>query len=58
MLLDSDGLPLEQWRDRMSSAAEEFSLARLAARSNVTASSTQCWLIVRLAKVFAGQYAF
>ncbi|MEZ8266605.1 bifunctional aspartate kinase/homoserine dehydrogenase I [Vibrio cyclitrophicus] len=31
LLLDSDGLPLEQWRDRMSSATEEFSLARLAA---------------------------
>ncbi|MDE1314646.1 bifunctional aspartate kinase/homoserine dehydrogenase I [Vibrio aestuarianus] len=29
LLLDSDGLPLEHWRDRMSAASEEFSLARL-----------------------------
>lgn len=29
LLLDSEGLPLEQWRDRMSAATEEFSLARL-----------------------------
>ncbi len=31
LLLDSEGLPLEQWRDRMSSATEEFSLSRLVA---------------------------
>ncbi len=31
LLLDSEGLPLEHWRDRMSSATEEFSLARLIA---------------------------
>ncbi|MCI9684369.1 bifunctional aspartate kinase/homoserine dehydrogenase I [Vibrio parahaemolyticus] len=30
-LLDSEGLPLEHWRDRMSAATEEFSLARLIA---------------------------
>ncbi|PFG45218.1 aspartate kinase /homoserine dehydrogenase [Vibrio sp. ES.051] len=29
LLLDSEGLPLEHWRDRMSVATEEFSLARL-----------------------------
>ncbi|MGR5236129.1 bifunctional aspartate kinase/homoserine dehydrogenase I [Vibrio alfacsensis] len=29
LLLDSEGLPLEHWRDRMSSATEEFGLARL-----------------------------
>ncbi|MCS0342656.1 bifunctional aspartate kinase/homoserine dehydrogenase I [Vibrio diabolicus] len=29
LLLDSEGLPLEHWRDRMSAATEEFSLARL-----------------------------
>lgn len=29
LLLDSEGLPLEHWRDRMHSASEEFSLARL-----------------------------
>ncbi|OEF22613.1 bifunctional aspartate kinase/homoserine dehydrogenase I [Vibrio rumoiensis] len=31
LLLDSDGLPLEGWRDRMSHATEEFSLARMIA---------------------------
>ncbi len=31
LLLDSEGLPLEHWRDRMSSATEDFSLARLIA---------------------------
>ena len=31
LLLDSEGLPLEHWRDRMNSATEEFSLPRLAA---------------------------
>ncbi|MBE5145212.1 bifunctional aspartate kinase/homoserine dehydrogenase I [Vibrio parahaemolyticus] len=31
LLLDSEGLPLEHWRDRMSAATEEFSLARLIA---------------------------
>ncbi|WP_070972380.1 bifunctional aspartate kinase/homoserine dehydrogenase I [Vibrio sonorensis] len=29
LLLDSAGLPLEHWRDRMTAATEEFSLARL-----------------------------
>ncbi|MEH0671678.1 bifunctional aspartate kinase/homoserine dehydrogenase I [Vibrio owensii] len=29
LLLDSEGLPLEHWRDRMSASTEEFSLARL-----------------------------
>ncbi|MEF1253776.1 bifunctional aspartate kinase/homoserine dehydrogenase I [Vibrio sp. M260112] len=29
LLLDSEGLPLEHWRDRMKDASEEFSLARL-----------------------------
>ncbi|QRG82403.1 bifunctional aspartate kinase/homoserine dehydrogenase I [Vibrio diabolicus] len=29
LLLDSEGLPLEHWRDRMSAATEGFSLARL-----------------------------
>lgn len=29
LLLDSDGLPLDHWRDRMNGASEEFSLARL-----------------------------
>ncbi|NRF64157.1 bifunctional aspartate kinase/homoserine dehydrogenase I [Vibrio coralliilyticus] len=29
LLLDSEGLPLEHWRDRMNDATEEFSLARL-----------------------------
>jgi aspartokinase/homoserine dehydrogenase 1 len=29
LLLDSKGLPLEHWRDRMKDATEEFSLARL-----------------------------
>ncbi|KOO11245.1 aspartate kinase, partial [Vibrio xuii] len=29
LLLDSQGLPLEHWRDRMKDATEEFSLARL-----------------------------
>lgn len=29
LLLDSEGLPLEHWRDRMTAATEEFSLARL-----------------------------
>ncbi|USD40662.1 bifunctional aspartate kinase/homoserine dehydrogenase I [Vibrio sp. SCSIO 43135] len=29
LLLDSQGLPLEHWRDRMNDATEEFSLARL-----------------------------
>ncbi|GAK23903.1 LOW QUALITY PROTEIN: aspartokinase [Vibrio sp. JCM 19052] len=29
LLLDSEGLPLEHWRDRMSLSTEEFSLARL-----------------------------
>ncbi|MGF1752462.1 bifunctional aspartate kinase/homoserine dehydrogenase I [Vibrio makurazakiensis] len=31
LLLDSEGLPLDQWRDRMSDASEDFSLARLVA---------------------------
>lgn len=31
LLLDADGLPLENWRDRMSGVSEEFSLARLIA---------------------------
>lgn len=31
LLLDSEGLPLEQWRDRMADATEDFSLARLVA---------------------------
>ncbi|MBW3697097.1 bifunctional aspartate kinase/homoserine dehydrogenase I [Vibrio sp. T187] len=31
LLLDSEGLPLEQWRDRMSDASEDFSLSRLVA---------------------------
>ena len=31
LLLDSDGLPLENWRDRMAHATEEFSLARMIA---------------------------
>lgn len=31
LLLDSEGLPLEQWRDRLSSASEPFSLASLTA---------------------------
>ncbi|WP_086982216.1 bifunctional aspartate kinase/homoserine dehydrogenase I [Vibrio aphrogenes] len=31
LLLDSEGLPLENWRDRMSHATEEFSLARMIA---------------------------
>ncbi len=31
LLLDSEGLPLENWRDRMGAASEEFSLARLIA---------------------------
>ncbi len=31
LLLDSEGLPLDNWRDRMGSASEEFSLARLIA---------------------------
>lgn len=31
LLLDSDGLPLEQWRDRLSGASESFSLASLIA---------------------------
>ncbi|WP_159654958.1 bifunctional aspartate kinase/homoserine dehydrogenase I [Vibrio atypicus] len=29
LLLDSEGLPLDHWRDRMKDASEEFSLARL-----------------------------
>ncbi|WP_061007750.1 bifunctional aspartate kinase/homoserine dehydrogenase I [Vibrio sp. CUB2] len=29
LLLDSEGLPLEHWRDRMSASTEEFSLPRL-----------------------------
>lgn len=29
LLLDSEGLPLEHWRDRMKDASEDFSLARL-----------------------------
>ncbi|EGU52033.1 bifunctional aspartokinase I/homoserine dehydrogenase I [Vibrio orientalis CIP 102891 = ATCC 33934] len=29
LLLDSEGLPLDHWRDRMNDASEEFSLARL-----------------------------
>ena len=29
LLLDSEGLPLDHWRDRMSETTEEFSLARL-----------------------------
>ncbi|MBN3574927.1 bifunctional aspartate kinase/homoserine dehydrogenase I [Vibrio neptunius] len=29
LLLDSEGLPLEHWRDRINDATEEFSLARL-----------------------------
>ncbi|GLR02552.1 bifunctional aspartate kinase/homoserine dehydrogenase I [Vibrio hyugaensis] len=29
LLLDSEGLPLEHWRDRMSASTEEFSLARM-----------------------------
>ncbi|WP_047049787.1 bifunctional aspartate kinase/homoserine dehydrogenase I [Vibrio mexicanus] len=29
LLLDSNGLPLEHWRDRMASSTEEFSLPRL-----------------------------
>ncbi|MDA0384899.1 bifunctional aspartate kinase/homoserine dehydrogenase I [Vibrio owensii] len=29
LLLDSEGLPLEHWRDRMPASTEEFSLARL-----------------------------
>ncbi|MFV0576399.1 MAG: bifunctional aspartate kinase/homoserine dehydrogenase I [Vibrio sp.] len=31
LLLDSEGLPLEDWRDRMAMATEEFSLARMIA---------------------------
>ncbi|EKO3447602.1 bifunctional aspartate kinase/homoserine dehydrogenase I [Vibrio fluvialis] len=31
LLLDSEGLPLDHWRDRMTAATEEFSLARLIA---------------------------
>ncbi|MCP3698493.1 MAG: bifunctional aspartate kinase/homoserine dehydrogenase I [Aliivibrio sp.] len=31
LLLDSKGIPLEAWRDRMSNTSEEFSLARLIA---------------------------
>ncbi|MBD1568919.1 bifunctional aspartate kinase/homoserine dehydrogenase I [Aliivibrio sp. S10_S31] len=31
LLLDSKGIPLEDWRDRMSNTSEEFSLARLIA---------------------------
>ncbi|MDD9155056.1 bifunctional aspartate kinase/homoserine dehydrogenase I [Aliivibrio sp. S4TY2] len=31
LLLDSKGIPLETWRDRMSNTSEEFSLARLIA---------------------------
>lgn len=31
VLLDSKGLPLEQWRERLRGASEEFSLERLAA---------------------------
>ena len=31
LLLDSEGLPLDNWRDRMGSVTEEFSLARLIA---------------------------
>lgn len=31
LLLDSDGLPLEGWRERMTHATEEFSLARMIA---------------------------
>ncbi|MFY2509637.1 bifunctional aspartate kinase/homoserine dehydrogenase I [Vibrio pectenicida] len=31
LLLDSEGLPLEHWRDRMNDSTEEFSLARLIA---------------------------
>ncbi|PMH39761.1 bifunctional aspartate kinase/homoserine dehydrogenase I [Vibrio sp. 10N.286.49.B3] len=31
LLLDSEGLPLEQWRDRMVNASEGFSLSRLSA---------------------------
>ncbi|MFV0450388.1 MAG: bifunctional aspartate kinase/homoserine dehydrogenase I [Vibrio sp.] len=34
LLLDSEGLPLDNWRDRMGSASEEFSLARLIALVN------------------------
>ncbi|KIE20334.1 aspartate kinase [Vibrio sinaloensis] len=29
LLLDSEGLPLDHWRDRMKDASEEFTLARL-----------------------------
>ncbi|AAW86613.1 fused aspartokinase I and homoserine dehydrogenase I [Aliivibrio fischeri ES114] len=31
LLLDSKGIPLEDWRERMSNSSEEFSLARLIA---------------------------
>lgn len=31
LLLDSEGLPLDDWRERMSHATEEFSLARMIA---------------------------
>ena len=31
LLLDSDGLPLDNWRDRMTHATEEFSLSRMIA---------------------------
>lgn len=31
LLLDSDGLPLDNWRDRMNYATEEFSLSRMIA---------------------------
>jgi len=57
LLLDSEGLPLEQWRDRMADATEDFSLARLVALVQRNHIINPVLVDCTSSEVIANQYA-
>ncbi|MCG7490538.1 bifunctional aspartate kinase/homoserine dehydrogenase I [Vibrio sp. Of14-4] len=57
LLLDSQGLPLEHWRDRMKDASEEFSLARLTSLVQRNHIINPVLVDCTSSEVIAGQYA-
>lgn len=57
LLLDGSGLPLEQWRDRMSAATEAFSLANLTALVQRNHIINPVLVDCTSSEVIANQYA-
>ncbi|WP_341659646.1 bifunctional aspartate kinase/homoserine dehydrogenase I [Vibrio sp.] len=57
LLLDSQGLPLEHWRDRMKDVSEEFSLARLTSLVQRNHIINPVLVDCTSSEMIAGQYA-